>query len=90
MKQNAYSIKDDKAQTFGVPFFTHNDGTALRSFQHLADDPSSMVHRHPSDFSLYRTGSYDDQTGKITAEEPTFIKYASVKETLQFEQNTEK
>ena len=38
MIQNAYTIKDAKSGTYGVPFFTQNDATAERSFTQAAMD----------------------------------------------------
>jgi len=70
MKLNAYSVFDNKALAYNVPFFVSTDGAAVRMFADLANDAQSAISRHPGDYILYRVGSYDDQTGGITAEDP--------------------
>lgn len=66
MQLNAYSIYDNKAFAYGVPFFAATDGSAVRSFQDLANDAQTMVGRHPRDFSLFHVGTYDDSKGAIS------------------------
>jgi hypothetical protein len=70
MNLNAYSVYDNKALIYNVPFFTSTDGQAVRMFADLANDPSTGVGRHPSDYSLFFIGSYDDQKGALVAESP--------------------
>lgn len=65
MQLNAYSIYDDKALVYGVPFFAPTHGSAIRSLRDLANDPNTTVGRHPRDFVLYLIGSYDDERGII-------------------------
>lgn len=65
MHLNAYSVYDNKALVYGVPFFAPTDGAAVRSFRDLANDPNTTVGRHPSDFSLFSVGSYDDAKGTL-------------------------
>lgn len=78
MKQNAYAIKDAKTNTYGVPFFTHNDGTAERSFTQAANDPNTTIHQFPQDYALYRVGEFDDESGEIKPEKPVFISNAPI------------
>lgn len=66
MKLNAYSVYDAKSLVYGTPFFAPTDGSAIRSMQDLANDLSTTVGRHPTDFSLWCVGNYDDQKGELT------------------------
>lgn len=70
MMLNAYSVYDNKALAFNVPFFTSTDGQAVRMFADLANDSNTAVGRHPSDYSLFFIGSYEDQKGTLAAESP--------------------
>lgn len=70
MRTLAYSVYDNKALVYAVPFFATTDGSAIRSFQDLANDTNTTVGRHPGDFSLYCLGDYDDQKGVLTALSP--------------------
>jgi len=70
MMLNAYTVYDNKALAYNVPFFTSTDGQAVRMFADLANDSNTAVGRHPSDYSLFFIGSYDDQKGQLLAESP--------------------
>jgi len=78
MKHNIFSIYDDKACFYAPPFFSVQIGSALRDFADLARDPKTRVNRHPSDFSLYHLGEYDDFNGQFLGfNEPRFVSRAS-------------
>jgi len=68
MKLNVYSVLDTKTGIFCRPFFMPNDAAALRDLQFAAADLSTDVGRYPSDFNLFRIGSFQDVTGLITPE----------------------
>lgn len=70
MMLNAYTVYDNKALTYNVPFFTSTDGAAVRMFADLANDSNTAVGRHPSDYSLFAIGSYDDNKGMLLPESP--------------------
>lgn len=65
MITNAYTIYDRKALVYGVPFFAATDGLALRMLTDAANDSSTQLFKHPSDFVLYRCGAYDDNSGQL-------------------------
>lgn len=72
---NIYTIRDTKSGAYNVPqsFRTHGEAERFLSDQvNLNQD--SLIHRHPEDFDLFHLGSYDTDTGLITAlETPTHI-----------------
>src|SRR5258708_3350659 len=70
MLTHAYCVYDRKAQLYNVPFFAITDGSAVRSFQDLANDPQTTVGRHPLDYVLFRVGSFDDATGLLIPNVP--------------------
>ena len=65
MTLRIYSIRDFASNTYGTPFFSTNDKTALRDFGHLKSDSRSLVGSYPHDFKLFCLGVFDDATGKI-------------------------
>lgn len=80
MRLKAYSIKDSVADCYGTPFFAISDPVATRSFFQVADDPQSAISQHPSDYTLYRIGFFDDETGALfTHDTPVFLARASAK-----------
>lgn len=70
MQMLGYTVYDNKALVYGVPFYAPTDGSAVRSFQELANDANTTVGRHPSDFSLFCVCTYDDQNGATTPVQP--------------------
>lgn len=69
MKMNAYTIYDVAAGTYMRPFFTTADGEATRSFKDIASDAKHPIGQHPEDYTLYRIGSWNDNTGALAGEE---------------------
>ena len=74
----AYAIFDDKAGNYNTPFFDVNDGAAMRNFERLTLDTSSLVNFAPRDFHLYRVGQFDQASGdfKLSDDKPVFIAHA--------------
>lgn len=66
MNLHIFAIYDLVAQTYGQPFFLNHAGQALRSFEDLANDPNSNISKHPADYRLFKLGTYNLETGKLT------------------------
>lgn len=63
MNLKAFAVRDNKIASFKTPFYHHHTGEALRSWEDLANDPQSIVHKHPEDFSLYEIGEFNVDNG---------------------------
>lgn len=72
MKLGIY-VMNDKRSTFMTPSFDYNDATAIRNFEHACDNDQSLMFTHPEDFSIYRIGEYDNESGVITPCDPKLI-----------------
>lgn len=70
MNLNAYTVYDNKALVYGVPFFAPTDGAAIRSFRDLSNDAQTSVGAHPADYSLFQCGVYDDSNGAFAPLSP--------------------
>lgn len=66
MLTGLYAIKDAKS-TFMPCTVDVNDATAIRNFEHAVRQQDSILASHPNDFALYRVGSFDNETGTVTA-----------------------
>lgn len=80
MMMKIYSVFDAKLATFGRPWFQMRDAAALREFSDAVNDtsnPNNQWHSHPEDFSLFRIGEYDDQSGEIIPCTPESLVTAS-------------
>lgn len=66
---NLYSVFDIKAGAYIPPFYMQNDGMARRAFADSANDPNHQFCRNAEDYTLFRLGQFDDQSGRITMED---------------------
>lgn len=66
MISGIYAIKDAKS-TFMPCTVDVNDATAVRNFEHAVRLKDSILSSHPNDFALFRVGSFDNETGIVTA-----------------------
>lgn len=76
-----FAVKDEAVSAFGQPIFVRARGEALRAFQDECANKDSAIHKHPNDYSLWNIGTYDDNTGALTALEPQ--KIASARDYLE-------
>ena len=51
-----FSVYDSKSAMFNTPYFSTTTPAAIRSFSDLANDPNTMVCKHPGDYVLYEIG----------------------------------
>ncbi len=60
-----YTVYDSKAKYYLNPFIGASEGEALRQFIVAVNDPQHQFHQHAADFSLWKIGTFDPQTGRI-------------------------
>ena len=65
MLLKVYSIYDSKAEAYNQPFYMQSTGAAIRAFEDNARDPSTSIHKHPEDYSLFELGTFDDATASF-------------------------
>lgn len=61
-----YSIRDVKSG-FMQPTVEMNDAIAHRNFSHAVQNVDSVLFSHFKDFALYKIGTFDSETGAVTA-----------------------
>ena len=69
MELKVYSVYDSKTQAYMSPWFARSRGEAIRSFTEAVNDPKSMFHKYPADFTMFELGTWDDQAGTVTLDE---------------------
>lgn len=68
------AMRDVKSQTYTPPFSTHNLAVLYRDLSDMLTQPGNLPwQKYPQDHELYRMGTYNDSTGEITPETPTFL-----------------
>ena len=70
VNQSIYSIYDSKMTAYNTPFFSHNNQTALRSFEEAVNDENTTINKHPDDYSLWHIGYFNEDSGEIIPEKP--------------------
>lgn len=68
MKHLLFAVHDTKAQAFLPPFSLPALGMAKRTFSDCVNDKQHAFGRHPSDYTLFQIGTYDDETATIFPE----------------------
>lgn len=70
MQKRIYTVHDVKSEAFHEPFFAPTDAVAARSFADCVQNPDHPFGKHPSDYTLFRIGTYTDHDGAIESEVP--------------------
>lgn len=71
MRLRAFSLYDNKTGAYGLPFFSHHVGAAIRMCIDVASTLDNNVGKYPHDFSLIEIGGFDDQVGCFLPEHPS-------------------
>ena len=87
MKVFMYGIYDSAIGAYKQPFFMQQDGAAMRGFTDLCMNAETDLAKHPKDFTLFRLGIFDDQTGEISGETP--VSLATAQEIVHASQQIE-
>lgn len=69
MELGVFTVEDVKLGTMQVIYSAPNNAIALRQFQDLAQDKTTMIHAHPGDHRLVRLGTWDNDTGELVDQE---------------------
>lgn len=72
MKYPVYAVRDIKAG-FGAPEVSLNEGTMVRTFSQRINQEGSVLAFAPKDYSLFRIGDYDTDSGKFDPVLPEFV-----------------
>lgn len=55
-----FTVYDSKVEAYLSPFFMRSTGEAIRAFIESCNDPKTKFWAHPSDYTLFCIGSFDD------------------------------
>ncbi len=68
MKVQCYAIFDTCSGIYEKPFFHTADDAVRREFQDVATAADHPIANHPEHYSLWRFGTFDNETGKLSNE----------------------
>lgn len=69
MTANIYTVKDELTNTFLNPAVIKSDDEAKRLFKYQVNN-TPIWKDNPEDYSLYKVGTFDDNTGTIIGTTP--------------------
>lgn len=69
-KLKMYSPFDSKLGVWMNPMFFMHAGQAERMWSELCNDGSTLPGKHPSDFTLFQVGEFDEETGRVSPVHP--------------------
>jgi len=68
VKVQLYAIFDMASGVYEKPFFSTADDLVRREFLNAATAAETPISKHPKDYSLWRLGNFDDNTGIVQNE----------------------
>ncbi len=66
MLHKIFNIYDQKAHAYLPPFTLPTADMAIRTFADCVNSKDHAFGRHPSDYTLFEGGDYDDSNGQIS------------------------
>ena len=76
---NFYSIRSKSSGLFDRPFPCENDKRVIYELRGVINSrPDSTISMDPSDHELYRVATFDDEHGKMKAQNDCLLKDLSV------------
>lgn len=60
-----FSVYDSKVEVYSSPFFVPTKAAAIRSFNDIVNDSTSVYYAHPEDYTLFEIGSWNDATAEV-------------------------
>ena len=69
MNHLLFTVYDEKAQVFLPPFFVPTIGIATRAFTDAINSDTHQFGQHPSDYTLFRLGYFDDATAEMVSDD---------------------
>jgi hypothetical protein len=69
MIKQVFTVYDEKSNAYLQPFFLDTKGQAIRAITDCVNDIGHAFGRHPSDYTLFHLGEYDDSTGQFITDQ---------------------
>nr|UXQ87940.1 MAG: nonstructural protein [Microvirus sp.] len=66
----AFCVFDEISEAYIPPFFMHKEGQAIRTFADCINSRDHPFSAHPSHYTLFQVGSFDDNNGTFTKISP--------------------
>ena len=70
MDFGVYSVFDSKSAIYDRVWQAVSDPAAIRSFTDIALDATHPIGMHPEDYSLFKVGTWSDESGEFVNEAP--------------------
>ena len=70
MRKEIYAMFDSAVQSYMQPIFADAKGQVLRSLMDIVQDDNHEMSKHREDYTCFKIGEYDQQSGMIEAHTP--------------------
>lgn len=64
MVHQIFTVYDNPAKSYLLPFFAQNTAVAIRIFEAAIQDPNHQFNRFSEDYTLFLIGEYDDDNAE--------------------------
>lgn len=68
-----FCVWDEKAENSTLPWYAPTIAVAIRMFTSECENPESDFHKHPEDYSLWKTCEFDQTTRSTVGIEPVCV-----------------
>jgi len=83
MKIIVCAIHDSAMNAHMQPLFVPTTQVAVRHFSDLLNNPESAISKHPSDYTLWQLGVYDDEAGDFLNDRQRLIRAVDLQQGTQ-------
>jgi len=73
MIMRIFSIFDNKTVCYSKPFYCLTQAEAIRTFGDAVNTTDSPFNAHPSDYSLFEIGTFEDSSGMLDKCDPLHL-----------------
>lgn len=73
MRKLVFTVHDRAAAAYLEPFFARSEGEAIRAFSSAAQSEDHNFGQHSADYTLFKIGSFDDETSVLESHAPVSL-----------------
>lgn len=86
MKQQLFTVYDNKARAYQQIFMAPTLAAGMRAFSDVVQDPNTSLAKHPADYTLVQVGEFNENSGILTPKPGGPFPVASAKDFIPDQQ----
>ncbi len=64
MQLRMFCVYDSKVEAYLPPWYQQTTAAGIRAFSDTVMDETTMLSKHPADYTLFEIGTFDQDTGR--------------------------